>query len=628
LVLSYGAPSSPTLQGLMLTDLKEFAAQPYSPFAPATRQGDATQRDFNVTSVWEIANGFEYGTGHVLEGQTEETAYNFAQGQDLSGTPTIGPCLFTAQKGKLLPPPAETVTSTIANFKQFILFNGKLYALTSDAAGKIYEHNGTTWTLRETLTSAGKQLYTNGVTLWATQGSSNPVRKTTNGTAWSDETFNADFIAEREEANLAYIAASGTKMAKLEPGTNGDGPTYRTPNIGWKGTSATSMLWSGNILYIGKPEGLYAWKQGNVTRLLDTSDQFNTANFSKLVVHKNLLYFNIQNRLYFATLGSGARLTEILPEDQQGFTSIDSLAATFGPLLIGARLQGRSYLFAFDGIDAPGLNPLWSDADGTRPIVACGAADIFGSQQARVYFSQTTTGTVYLDLTQRFTPNTYHTKGTTQSYIDLIEFSAGFRSVPKWFYEIVLNVRNPLPTTFAQIWYSIDGGPWTQTTDETGSAVTLTLDAANKGVYLPLNTTGIKIQVRLYMWTTLNSNAAEITAVTIRGAVMTKRRSQFSFPVKCDQTVRGLTGDIEDSGRNILNALRTAAAQGYPCKLQDPDGNWHLVLFREPYPLEVTHTRIDPNNNQAMEQFKVVQCLLVEVDALDSNGNLNAWSAG
>lgn len=606
--------------GLVIPDMEQYQKQPYTPFSPSIRAGEATQKDFAISSVWEIQNDWSGGTGHLIENDAAETTrYAFAQGKDLTGTTTIGPCLYTARTGRLYPPPAETATVSTANFKFFIEFKTKLYGATSDAAGKIYEHDGTNWTLRETLTATCTQLFTDGATLFACQGASNAVRKSTDGTTWSNHTFNAHFMAKREEDNTAYIAT-----ATLTPNTDGTGPAYRSPVIGWSGTTATAMVYYAGKLWIGKPEGLYTWEQGWIDRVEDTSAAADTSNFKWMCIHRGLLYYNVKNKLYFT---NGDSRTEVTPDDLNGFTAIDSMASTAGPLLIGARMQSRSYLFYFAGVDKPGLNPLWSDADASLPVVACGATDLFNSRP-RVYLCQTTTGTVYLDFATNWTPNSYHTKGTTQSYIDLTLFTAGFRSVKKWFYECVLNVEDPTANTKANIWYSVDDGAWTQMLDETGAAATLSLSASNHALFFPLNTSGVKLKLRIEMWTTNASTVAAITAVTVRGATMPKLRHQFSFPVSAGTSVQGFNALATDSTANIEAAFDAMTSQTYPVKFQDWDGSWYLVMFRTPYPLQAITSFSAPDGVQNASAEKIYQVMLVEVDELSATGAYNAWTPG
>lgn len=612
--------------GMMIPDMRAYSKQPYVPFAPQTRQGEATQRDFSITSVWEIENDWSGGTGHLIEDTTTETMrYGFSQGRDLSGTTSIGACLFTGQKGRLYPAPAETMVTVsgtpLTNVKGFIEFNGKWYAGTSDAAGKIYEYNGTTtWTLRETLTNGFSSFFTDGITLFACQGASTAVRKTTDGTTWSNHTFNAHFMCKREEGNTAYVTTNTLTLL-----TDGTGPSFRAASVDLSGTTVTGLVYWAGKLWIGKPESLMTWEQGWFNRVEDCKDCRDTSNFSKMVVHKGLLYYNIKNKLYFT---NGDRRTEILPEDINGFTAIDSIFATAGPLLLGLRMQSRSYLMYFAGVDAPGLNPLWSDADGTRPVVACGATDLYGTAP-RIFFSQTTTGTGYLDFKQNWVPNTYHTYGTTPAYIELTTFSAGFRSVPKWFYEVVLNIVDQTADTVIQIWYSIDEGAWTQTLDNAGTISTWTAGQANIGSYFPLNARGVNIRIRLYVYTLTGTNAqAAITAVTIRGNVEPKKRVQISFPVSADETVQGENALAQDSGRNIKAAFDEMITSGYPFKFQDYDKSWYLCEFRTPYPLEAITTLKHPQGNRPAEALRRYNVLLTVIDTLDSSGSYNSWTAG
>jgi hypothetical protein len=92
--------------------------------------------------------------------------------------------------------------------------------------------------------------------------------------------------------------------------------------------------------------------------------------------------------------------------------------------------------------------------------------------------------------------------------------------------------------------------------------------------------------------------------------------------------VRGFNALAEDSGRNIQAAFAEIVAQNYPFKYQDWDGTWHLVMFRDPYPLASIASFKEPNKNQAAEADQVYQVLLVELDELSSTGANNAWTPG
>jgi hypothetical protein len=607
--------------GLVIPDLTQYSKQPYQPFNPSIREGEATQSDFNVTSVWEVQNDWSGGTGHLLEEQTETTRYAFAQGLDLTGTTTIGPCLFTAQKGRLLPPPADVTVSALATFKLWIEFNGRVFAVTNANPGVIYrfDTDGLNPAIVETLSAACTQLYSNGTTLYACQGAANAVRLTTDGTSWSNHTFNAHFIAIREENNNAYITT-----ATLTPGNDGTGPSYRAPVIGLSGTTATNMVYYAGKLWIGKPEGLFTWEQGWPDMREDTNTCRDTNNFKFLCVYKGLLFYNIKNKLYFT---NGDSRTEVTPDELNGFTNLDYIYPTAGPLLLGVRMQSRAYLLMFNGIENPGLNPLWSDADAARPIISIGVSDLY-STKPRIYFTSTTTGTRYLDFKENWTPNTYHTQGSVASYIELTPFTAGFRSVKKWWYEVVLNVVDPTANTEVEVYYSIDGGAWTQTIDENGAADTIPLLTTNVATFFPLATTGVNLRLRIYMATDNASTTAAVTAITVRGFTTPKLRHQFSFPVLATSGVQGYNVLAEDSGRNIRNAIDEIVSNNYPFKFFDYDGSVYLVMFRTPYPLAAIQSPRRPYGNQPVETDTVYQVLLVEIDELSSTGAYQAWTPG
>jgi hypothetical protein len=444
-------------------------------------------------------------------------------------------------------------------------------------------------------------------------------------TTWGNEAFEAYFMTKREENNTAYIndAQVANFGNTLVPNNDGTGPTYRAPVIGLPGTTATSFVHFAGSLWVGKPEGLYTWTQGWIDRKEDCETHRDTSNFKFLCVYKGFLFFNIKNKLYFS---DGKSKTEITPDELNGFTNLDFVYPTAGPLLLGVRMQGRAYLMAFNGLDNPGLSPLWSDADATRPIVSIGVSDLY-STKPRIYFTQTTTGTVYLDFKENWTPNTYHTVGSVASYIELTPFTAGFRSVNKWWYEVALNVVDPIATTSCSIFYSIDEGAWTQMVDETGAVAVLALNATNKALYFPLNAVGVSLRLRIHVSTSHASTVAAITAITVRGLTTPKPRYQFSFPVLATNHVVGYLSGAEDSAGNIQAAFQEIIEDNYPFKFQDWDGTWHLVKFREPYPLAALD-EVRPNGNHAVTANVVYQCLLVEIDELDADSSYQVWTPG
>lgn len=797
-VLKYGPPGSPSYVGLMLPgrDLSNFTIEPYTPFAPKSAEGYAAIRDFSIASVWELGNDWSGGTGHLVEGRVEANTYAYSYG---GGTQTGGTTLYTAQKGRILPAPKLTQVSDIRfDLIQFITFGGRIYALSNDALGKIYQFAAdglsVPTTPVETLSAAGKQLWTDGTTLYATQGSAFPVRKTTNGTVWSNHTFNADYVEMRTGGVLCYVTGATFTPA----GTEG----YAAATIGWAGTNATSMVVLEDAVLIGKPEGLYKWIQGRVEELFAVPWAQDTSNFSKVVVHNNLIYFNVKNKLYYTDMKN---VVEIIPKDVGGFKAIHALASSHGPLMIGAKITpqpaapfpsgprsvttpatdivddasagtvawvspgnagvsdnayatvtlpnpndsshylkatnfgfavpasasitgvkvefeksspagvpiidsliklvkggviggngkvislnwpttdtysayghsadlwglsltpadvnasnfgvviqarnngtgsvtgqidhvritvyysytsgDKNYIFMFNGPDDPGLNPLFSDVTAATPILAIHVSTAPDAAAARVYFdiNLNPIDTAYIDLDLNFLPKTYNISGAT--YLYLTEFSAGFQSIKKWFYEVVLNVINPSSTTFATVYYSIDGADFVQIQDEAGNPVEFTLNQRGVGGYFPLDTTGTYVQLKIALRTTVTTGPSGISAVTIRGEVMVKPRYQIQFPADASQMVLPLQGPAED-GNAIKAAILTASQQGYPPKLQDYKGNWHLVLFRPPSPFEAVRDFAAPDAGRLLTAYPIIQMVLVEIDALASGGALNAWAPG
>ncbi len=981
LVLAAGEPGNETLQGLMVKGgLQHYNCQPFTPFAPAAREGEATNRDLALPAVWELQQDFSGGVGKFVERKTEDNGYalSFANCGPSAYPPTkTGTTLYTGMAGCIMPPAALRDAGTNNNVKQFIEFKSgettRYYFLDSAVTPNtpdvwVYDPNGNTPSRVKNGAGAGlgacsaKQIYTDGSTLFVTRGASLAVMKTTNGDDWVPHSFNADFVCMRDDGALACIAG-----ATLTPGTGVAGsPIYQATTVGASGTTATGMVFFKGALWIGKPEGLFSWYQAKVDKRFDAMEHQNGANFTKMCVHHDLLYFNVKNQLYYT---DGDRYVQIFPNDAGGFADLSCLFPTSGPLLIGGKLltfaagqspayyaqtssddasigtvawtgtetnnvgdsdnvyaeanlirvpagpntpssiqnagtpgtvqwtdpdkaaasdddyatvtltadqasddlqirrlnfaipsdatiigiavriegnmtgatsptyiegwivkggeryggcgyalpasamedsewtvggdqtlwettwtpsdinadtfgadlrvrgdAGRTYnldcvkltvyylpvshylkctnfavslptnavpvgvqvnietewgysgsfaaklvkggviggaeapalpvtylggmpaagtekhqviggmytlwgnnltrddvtandfgvairawgingtvrldavklcvfytimdtsleqLYMFWGPDAPGLNPLWSDGDGTHPVLAIGATSLFDPTGERIYFCCNdtfyTNKTHYLSMTPRYVPATFSTDNAHTSFIELTEFSAGFRTVAKWWYQIELNVRDPVATTFAKVEYCVDGGPWLSVEDEQGNPARLVLDHRVVGAYFPRDLIGVYISLRVHMYASSFRSAAEsvakITHITLRGLTVPKVRYQFSFPANCDHTVPTLT-PIADSGETVRDLIRNAAGQGYPCRLQDPWGKWHLVKFREPSPMDVITDAEKPQNNARQRLYAAVQCVLVEVDELDAHGDLPEWSLG
>lgn len=850
LVLAAGAPGSETKQGIMVKGgLQHYSCQPYTPFAPTAREGEATNRDLALPAVWELQQDWVGGVGKYVERKTEDNGYALAMANAtvVNGSNTYyntrtGATPYTGLAGCLMPPPALIDAGTNNNVKQFIEFgaapNTKYYFLDSAANGEVWVYDGTGVTPSKVNSGAGaglgayvgKQIYTDGSTLYVTRGAGAAVRKTTDGNSWSDHSFNADFVHMRDDGALAYVAG-----ATLTPGAGVAGsPTYAATTIGASGTTATGMVFYKGALWIGKPEGLFSWYQDKVDKRFDALEHQSVTNFAKMVVHHDLLYFNVKNQLFYT---DGDRYVQIFPNDAGGFADLACIFPTSGPLLLGGKLltfgggESAAYnpqtvvddnsigtiawndptnvkayddtyataamtstsqvshylkctnfrislptnavpvgivvdihsiwgysgtfsarlvkggvigggtktathsrfvihttpaptrfprhpttlsssyweeetteifedvedenglgklagfggnkdlwdneltradvvaddfgvaisvtgssgtvridsielkvfytildtsleqLFMFWGPDAPGLNPLWSDDDGTHPVLAVGATSLFDSTGERIYFccddAYYSNKIHYMSMSPRYWPTSFGT-GTVYTgtgHIELTEFSAGFRTVPKWWYAVELNVKDPSATTFARVEYCIDGSAWRWLEDEHGQAATLALDDRVVGAYFPRESVGVYVSLRIYPYTTDPTTVAKITHITLRGLTMPKVRYQFAFPANCDHTVPNLT-PIADSGETARTFIRNAAAQGYPCKLQDPWGNWYLVKWKEPAPLDVIEKAEKPNNNARQRIYAAVQCVLVEVDELDIYGDIKAWEAG
>jgi hypothetical protein len=376
LVLRFGNPSSPSYQGLMLPRRTgaplPFTMERYNQFAPQIREGDQTDRDLSILSNWEQFKGLQGGIGTMFEPVAESDAYNMSVGV---------PAIYTAQTGRVLPPPSlTTIDTSRKDIKQFLecQFAGgaKYMALSNTNPGKVYYFDSTGTVLTDSsagLTVGGNQMTFDGTTLRVTQGSSNSVRKTTDGTTWADDTAvgNADYIAIREGGVIAKVWVTGSRCQLVPDITSSTDNIY----IGAGSTAATNMVAYKGALFIGTPQGLWRWANAHTgdSPFHDAKEFYSTSNCNLMAVHNNVLYYNLSNKLW---LTDGTTYKEIDPKEIGGFISLDAMSATSGPLLFSAHTNPKdtggytqqSQLFYFGGVNDQGLNPLVASSSGTIQV--------------------------------------------------------------------------------------------------------------------------------------------------------------------------------------------------------------------------------------------------------------------
>lgn len=158
--------------GLILTDegldVRRVQA---NPFAMKSSTGERTYADLDQWAVFQV-DTLHRGMGQERYGDPEQFWY--------------GVGVDTRYKGKVFLRPKQIQLTRPASKTGDVFyakFGSKLF-MSIDK--EVYELVTTTWTLRETLTATCTGLCEFNGYLYAAQGSSNTLRKSANGTAWSD----------------------------------------------------------------------------------------------------------------------------------------------------------------------------------------------------------------------------------------------------------------------------------------------------------------------------------------------------------------------------------------------------------------------------------------------------------
>lgn len=213
-----------------------------NPFAMKSSSGERNYGDLDEWAIFQV-DTMHRGVGSELYGDPEEYWY--------------GCGLDTRFKNKVfLGPQAQSLTMPASKTGDvhYGKFGSKLFM---SVGTEVYELVTTTWTLRETLTATCTGLCEFNGYLYAAQGTANTIRKTADGTTWTD--VGGTPAGFRLYVHGGYLYRSVNQVLYYSADPDAGAPTWSSAiYVGDSQYVVQSMLTFGDALIVFKNDG--GWK--------------------------------------------------------------------------------------------------------------------------------------------------------------------------------------------------------------------------------------------------------------------------------------------------------------------------------------------------------------------------------
>lgn len=212
-----------------------------NPYAVKSSQGERSYADLDEWAVHQV-DTMHRGMGSILYGDPEE----FHTGVNLD----------TRFKNKVFLGPNShylTITAGKTGAVHFAAFGNQIF-MSIDR--EIYQLVGTTWTLRETTTATVTDMCEFNGYLYVAQGTANTMRKTANGTAWTD--VGGTPAAYRLYVHGGYLYRSINQVIYYSSDPDAASPTWSSAiYVGDSQYVVQSMITFGDALLVFKNDGGY-----------------------------------------------------------------------------------------------------------------------------------------------------------------------------------------------------------------------------------------------------------------------------------------------------------------------------------------------------------------------------------
>ena len=315
--------------------------------------------------------------------------------------------------------------------------------------------------------TAVKTDFANGITditlcngcLWVATGNGNPFWKW-NGTTWTSSTL---WTPQKVCAFNAKILGTSAGTLFSHDASTADGVRATIGVVGDANIDCNSMIVFNHRLYIGKPDGLFAYDGVQITCVLSYANDVNANNFRYMAVHNGALYFICKNQLYRF---NGSTVEEI--KDLTNLQTITAMASGYGRLWFlttapsgyfvtggkGGEVPANAYcLYYYDGVGVTLYDDLNVGIHTPYCIAFTGSILSYFVSGASAVLD---TRHFYIDLSKEFTA-----KSMNVGTIFTSSFDAGFGNIDKAFESFEVNHENMIAGDTIGVYYKLyDGDTW------------------------------------------------------------------------------------------------------------------------------------------------------------------------
>lgn len=296
----------------------------------------------------------------------------------------------------------------------------------------------------------------------------------------------------------------------------------------------TKMVEMNGRLYIGKPEGLYAYDGVQVVRVLDTSRTQNTKNFKYMAVHLGWLYYNVANIIYRyngATVeklfqDDGLNLWDMLSagDDLYIFATVASLYPYTGFGNISSASYLYPYVLRFDGVGFTTVS---------RSTVDISAGDSWKLmyQSRKLYIESADVGVA--DTIKKISVDTDSSNAHTLSYISS-EFTMGLPEVQKYLHKLDLlftKSGSGTPTINVSL-VSLEKGYTLTLPASTSLATSYNLYENYGGLYDDMNYSDVRWQIVIEA-SIASGSSLQLVDISLRHSINPDYRNKWSLNLLC-----------------------------------------------------------------------------------------------
>lgn len=448
------------------------------------------------------------------------------------------------------PTPGTMASGAVSMVNQTAWYIGSLYMIINKAAtGAIYLWTDSTKTVTavktDFATAVSGIVVVNNILWVATSGG---LFWAYDGTTWTSQgSFGVTSLMGFDDAIYCNGTSSTSDRGKLwkHPNTIGAAGTA-IGNVGDVNKSFNSMAVFNHRLYIGKPDGLFAYDGVQISCILDYSNDNSNSNFTSMVAAGGILYFMIKNTLYKFTGTSIEKIRDFGADEY-----VIALSVAYDRLWIMTQntigtVGSRFYYYngvgffcyaEFTSNDFPAVpvTPVMVGFADTGSRLLLGFTGKSGSTEAAVF---------HVDTTKEYTTGQGRDVVFTTS-----EFDGGFPYIDKFVDGITVTTEGGLVGDTITTLYSIyDGSSW--------GAYTTVVPATYK-----------RIKVKVTLTRSGSTSALALKSISMKYALSPDMKRKWGVTLLCQGTT--------DNGLELLDGTieslkpKELREQIYQCRIND-----------------------------------------------------------